>query len=379
VSLHVETIEETAVFERLREAWTELLAASSCDRLFLTWEWLFTWWKHLAGGRKLSILAVRSGRNLVGLAPLALAPAPISHLWSLPRLEFLGVGNVGSDYLDVIIRRGYETGVMGALAEHLAGRNLAIALTQIDAKEGAAWRLGGELAQRGWSDSRTVTSVCPFIDLRGRSWSSYLESRGASLRYNFRRRVRQLERSGICIERAEADGQRQKSLELLVALHHMRWRERGGSDAFHRRALVGFHQEFSQHALERGWLRLLTLRVGGEPAAGVYCFRYGGTFSFYQAGFDPGYAKQSVGLVTMGLAIKTAIEEGAEEFDLLHGDESYKFHWACQTRELGRLALYPAHKLGALCRRTAELDRAARRAARRFLLRQPVNDVTHAP
>ncbi len=379
MSVRVETIEDTAAFEGLREAWTELLSASAADRLFLTWEWLFTWWKHLAAGRRLSILAVRSGGDLVGLAPLALAPPTVAHLWSLPPLEFLGTGSVGSDYLDVIIRRGHDAAVVAALAEHLAGRNLAIALTQIDTKEGAVWHLGGELARRGWSSSREVTAVCPFIDLKGRSWASYLETRGASQRYNFRRRLRHLERLGVSFERAGTDPQRREGLDLLVALHHLRWRERGGSDAFHRRELVAFHEEFSRLALERGWLRLLTLRIGGLPAASVYCFRYRRTFSFYQSGFDPGHAKQSVGLVTLGLAIKSAIEEGADEFDLLHGDEPYKFHWAYQTRELGRLELYPAHVLGALCRRTVELQRAARRAARRLLTRQGGHHVTDAP
>src|SRR5207245_43184 len=81
-------------------------------------------------------------------------------------------------------------------------------------------------------------------------------------------------------------------------------------------------------APDRGWLRLSELRLDGRPAASLYGFRYRDTFSFYQSGFDPAYARDSVGLVTMGLAIRSAIEEGAAEYDLLHGDEAYKFQWA---------------------------------------------------
>ena len=91
------------------------------------------------------------------------------------------------------------------------------------------------------------------------------------------------------------------------------------------------------------------------------------TFYFYQSGFDAAYDKHSVGLVTMGLAIQSAIEEGAEEYDLLHGNEAYKSHWSHDSRELGRLELYPPGGLGWICRSSVELERASRRIARRVL------------
>jgi len=45
-------------------------------------------------------------------------------------------------------------------------------------------------------------------------------------------------------------------------------------------------------------------------------------FYFYQSGFDPTYERSSVGLITMGLSIQAALEEGACEYDLLHGEGS---------------------------------------------------------
>src|SRR5207245_8162107 len=104
-----------------------------------------------------------------------------------------------------------------------------------------------------------------------------------------------------------------------------------------------------------------------KPAAVLYVFRYNRVFYYFQAGFDPTYGKYSVGLVTMGLAIKSAIEEGVEEYDLLHGDEPYKFHWARAARELGRLELYPPGARGLLYKGTLEVSRATRRVARRVL------------
>ena len=130
---------------------------------------------------------------------------------------------------------------------------------------------------------------------------------------------------------------------------------------------MAFHREFVDLAAGRGWLRLLILWVDNAPAAAIYGLRYGKTFYFYQSGFDPTYGKQSVGLVMMGLAIKAAIEEGASEYDLLHGAEEYKFHWANQVRDLGRVEFYPPNAEGRIYRRAMDWNRTARMMARRVL------------
>ena len=104
--LRVECIDDLWGFTSLRSEWTELLGASAADNPFLTWEWLHAWWKHLHGGRTLQILTVRSEvYRLVGVAPLCVSRG---RLPGLSQLEFLGTGWAGSDYLDLIARRGYE-------------------------------------------------------------------------------------------------------------------------------------------------------------------------------------------------------------------------------------------------------------------------------
>ena len=71
--------------------------------------------------------------------------------------------------------------------------------------------------------------------------------------------------------------------------------------------------------------------------------------------------------VVMGLAIKEAITGGAREYDLLHGEEEYKFHWAHEARSLGRIELYPPHARGRVYKRAIHLNRAARRMVKRVL------------
>ena len=367
----VERIADVPGFEALRDEWSDLLESSDADCLFLTWEWLSTWWKHLAGDRRLAILALRHGGRLVALAPFGLRPPSLSGRRPLAVLEFLGTGCVGSDYLDLIVRRGYESEARGAFASALAEERLVLDWAQLRRGSCAAAGVAADLGAKNWSVSETVTNTCPFIPLAGMSWEAYLATLGAEHRYNFHRKWKRLNRDHrVQFEQAHTEEQCRESINLVMELHNMRWRDRGGSDAFDTPGLVEFHREFSQLALERGWLRLYVLRLDRKPAACLYGFLYGGTFYFYQSGFDAAYGKESVGLVSMGLSIQNAIGEGAEEFDLLHGDEEYKSHWSRQRRELGRLALYPPGGMGSICRRSAELERAARRIARWVLSRK---------
>jgi CelD/BcsL family acetyltransferase involved in cellulose biosynthesis len=103
------------------------------------------------------------------------------------------------------------------------------------------------------------------------------------------------------------------------------------------------------------------LRLNGKPAGCLYGFLYGGKFYYYQSGFDPAYEKYSPGMIVFGLSIQAAIEEGAYEFDLLHGDESYKSRWTGLRRDLTRVELFPPGLAGRLFQVSVGLIRKHRR------------------
>jgi CelD/BcsL family acetyltransferase involved in cellulose biosynthesis len=366
----IETIAEVEGFRRLRREWNELLSTSPSNSLFLTWEWMFTWWKHLRGRRRLSILAVRSAGQLIAIAPLVLRPPDYGRLAPFASLEFLGTGFVGSDYLDLIVRAGREHVALPALADHLTQGKIPLEMAQIRTGFSLALDLSERLEGSGWGLSASATAVCPYIDLSRQTWATYLAGLGPAHRANLQRRLRNLTRSSeLLFTEAVSEEERREFLGHLIDLHNLRRQDLGGSEAFHTPGLLAFHEEFSALALRRGWLRLCLLRLDRKPAAALYGFRYGRTFYFYQSGFDPAYRKQSVGLVAMGLTIRKALEEGAGEFDLLHGDEGYKSLWARRHREIGRLRAYPPRTLGAVQRTLNDFGRGARRLARRAIPR----------
>ena len=366
--MEIQRIENAAGFDALRDEWDALLTESASDCVFLTWEWLRIWWNHLAEGRQLRVLTVRRGGELVALAPLAVRPCFVRRMFPFRVIDFLGCGTVGSDYLDLVVRRGVETETLEELSLSLGRSNRMLELSQLRGASSMAAALAGQLELRGWKSARTKINICPFIDLCGQTWTDYLAGLGSEHRYNVQRKLKNLsKRFEVAFEEVKDESQRGPALQLLISLHNRRWTGRGeGSDAFHTPGHLAFHEEFTAAALRRGWLRLYVLRLDGKPASALYGLRYGRTFYFYQSGFDPEYSRHSVGLVTMALAIKGAIEEGAEEYDLLHGDESYKFHWAKQSRDLERLELYPPGARGLYYRAMNSGERFGRRCARRL-------------
>ena len=367
----VETVADPAAFLDLREEWTALLADSDADNVFLTWEWLHTWWRHLRGSRRLTLYAVRRHGQLIALAPFAATPGWRVNRVPLTSLAFLGTGTVGSDYLDVIVARGREVDACEALSRSLDEQGLSLVLTQLGPASAAA-NLAARLARRGWQRVERSTDVCPYIPLEGLTWASYLASVSGHHRSNVRRRLAHLERSGqMEFDLARTEAERAAALGAFFDLHGRRWDRRGGSSAVHSAEVRAFHESWTRLALAQGWLRLFTMRLAGRPVASLYALRYRDVFAFYQIGFDPAHARQGVGQVTVGLAIKHALGEGAREFDFLHGDEPYKFDWTRHVRGLSRIEAYPPTPRGRVQARLTAMSALARRVARMVLAGRP--------
>ena len=337
-------IDSTWRFTELRSAWDSLLQSSAAASPFLAWEWLHPWWTHLSGSSTLRMLKVDAGNRPIAIAPFQLTRS----VARLPCLDLLGTGEAGSDYLDVITRSGFEVDALDAIERFVVAQGLAVRLTHL-ASSAAAAGLVNRLERRGWTHVTTPGGICPYIPLAGCTWDSYLATLGASHRANVRRRLRALEQKfDVRFERVTGDSDRRDALERLTHYHERRFDSRG--TAFRTTSLRAFHEEVTRRFLDRGWLRMFVLRVNDATAAVMYGFLYNRTFYFYQHGFDDSYQQYSIGLVLMALSIRTALEEGAAEFDMLWGTEPYKFLWARNTRELHNVHLFPPHLGGRIHR-----------------------------
>jgi CelD/BcsL family acetyltransferase involved in cellulose biosynthesis len=366
--MQVEIIRETGAFMALGREWNELLSASSSDCAFLTFEWLSTWWRHFHAGRPLCVMTVRSGGELVAIAPFVRCRWRVRPPRLVSALEFMGYDAVGSEYLDIIVRTGREATVADVLGDALANEGVMLDLAQLREGQSMARLLESGLAQRRWLTSGSFIGPCRFIPLEGCTWDGYLAGLGSQHRSNVRRRLRGVEKTfEVHFDAVTREEERSEALRTLIRLHNDRWKERGSSMAFRTPAQLAFHDDVTRLFLERGWLRFFTLRLDGEAVASLYGFTYKRKFYFYQSGFNPLFSRHSVGLVTMALTIQEAIKERVEEFDMLYGFESYKAQWAPACRGLVGLEFCPRDFRGHLHRasvRARDILRPVRRMIR---------------
>jgi CelD/BcsL family acetyltransferase involved in cellulose biosynthesis len=357
-TLQVRILKTEAELLALREEWDDLLCESSADCLFLTWEWLTTWWRHLSSEQTLHTLEVRDNNRLVGLAPLRVAHG---------RLEFLGTGTVGSDYLDIISRRGREAEVADAITDSLEESGLNIYFSHV-LPDALVHRVANQISLRGYSVFSREINVCPYMPLTGQSWDDFLSTLGKRHRENVRRRIRKLP-PDVSFHPTTTDEELRENLSILIELHNQRWDTRGGSDALQDAKVKEFHKQFCHLALERGWLRLFVMRIAARPVAAVYAFHRNGRALYYQAGVSPEYSDMSLGLVALALWVRHALAEGAVEYDLLHGNEDYKSLWTQETRELRVIEAYSPSLKGRLTMHSHRVIRAAKTMARYVITR----------
>ena len=121
--LLIKRIQTWEEIESIRPAWDELLSDSEAQAIFLTWEWLRSWWA--AYGRSLELYFLgcfdRTGR-LVGIAPLYRTRWPLRLPVQVWMLRLLGDGSGDSEGLDWIVLRGYEAAAVRAWLDWLDQR-----------------------------------------------------------------------------------------------------------------------------------------------------------------------------------------------------------------------------------------------------------------
>jgi CelD/BcsL family acetyltransferase involved in cellulose biosynthesis len=321
----VPSCEPIPSFEAGRDEWSEL--AERSGSVFATWEWATAWWRHFGDGSEPVLLRCTRPEG-----PRAIFPLCRSRRGPLRILRFLGYGpgDMLGPVCDPADREAAGTALREALAEGVAGPwNVLLAERLPVGVLGEA--LGGKHLQR---------EASPEMEIGGRSWEEFVSAQSRNMKEKLRRNTRKLEKQHelsfrLCEDRDRLDG----DLDTLIRLHRARWGE--GEGAFEREAVVAFHHDFAAAALDRGWLRLWTMEVDGEPAAAWYGYRFGNVESFYQSGRDPRFDRFSIGFLMLMRTVQAAFEDGLDRYAFLRGDEPYKDRLAesdpgLETRALGR-------------------------------------------
>ncbi|WP_129645581.1 GNAT family N-acetyltransferase [Peristeroidobacter agariperforans] len=314
---------DESMFARARNEWTDLLNRSTADRLFLSWEWLHTWWQTFGGahGLELRILAVRerSGR-LVGVAPLYLHRATQRNFASR-RMQFIGniwrgAATMRTEYLEFVLDTASAAEVARVLCNSLIADRSWDDLVLTDLPLECATRKAVESSQvMQHCYLRVADSYTGYgIDTSG-VFDEYVSRLSASRRRKLFVQRRKLEKQGAVVLETLPPQDFEGFAARLDRLHRCRWGKDffvGRIRRFHAALLAGLPPGASAH--------LSVMTLNGMDVSAAYNVRVGTREYNLQGGFDEqAVPSVSLGLVHTGYLIEQAFREGIECLDLLVG------------------------------------------------------------
>ncbi len=367
--VHSAWISSEAEFARLGAEWCDLFKRAKQENVFLAFGWMSTWWKHFGTG-ELAVIAVRDGSGrLVAIAPFYIA----RQMGGVGprRLGYLADEHVGSDYLSILADPEWEEmaayEIARRLFDHRARWDYIELRDTVDSPLASAF--SAQLESRGMRPEQATRRVCHYIPLPA-SFEKYLAGLGTSLRCNYRRRWKMLQREhqGACVVLSSA-AEIEQHFPRLMDLHRMRFEQRAAESAFLAPRVPEFHSEAVLALAQCGMARLLLLQANGETVAALYGFCIGGTFQFYQCGMHTEWMRHGVGQVLGGNAIEQAVSQGHTTFDFLRGDEPYKAQWTELSRQIVTVRFFDRRPASAMARWGLRGSAAVRGVARRVRAR----------
>ncbi|MBI4465506.1 MAG: GNAT family N-acetyltransferase, partial [Acidobacteria bacterium] len=284
-TLNVEVVSDHSAFLNLEPVWDRLVERANIDHPFVTFPWVHTWWKCFGSGRKLHILVVKAGDEVIGIAPLMLTKRKIFGV-KVRCLEFLANGH--TPRFDVIVSR-WPLQVYRAMWNHLqAERNLWDVLLLCQIPEGCPTleqfsRLAEEnqFAVGCWRSANA-----PYLLIQG-DWESYLKSIKSKFRNNLCRRLRKLSELGqVTFEVVSSGEALGPALQDGLQLEGAAWKDKQGTSIRSRPEVRQFYTQLADKFAELGWLHLCFLKCNDRRIAFHYSLFYKSKSYLLKPGYD---------------------------------------------------------------------------------------------
>ena len=327
---HVTVVQTTAEFDEMSAHWDGLVAQSDHDNPFRRWAWMRSWWKHYGDNKKLLVIAVHDGGDLVGIAPL-FVNQKTAHIGTRS-LQFFGTGQTCAEYLGFIVRSGCEAQVVPAILDALATEYMhlwdVMRLTDIPLGSQQLKEFERFVSVRSLYWSRRDGTSNLLVDFPG-DWDEFLKSLSSKRRTKIRRVLKtfdhEFQGEYALVKTPE---QYERIWPELERLHNLHWADAGLQGCFETPAFLELHREVSRHYLDHGQLVLAALCIDGQAIAVCYGIRQGETVYEYQRGHDPAWLTHRPGHALQYYMFKEQMNAGVRCWDYLRGDYQHKRDWS---------------------------------------------------
>jgi CelD/BcsL family acetyltransferase involved in cellulose biosynthesis len=328
--LKIERIQTNAPFSNLAKDWNDLLESNDYNSVFLTWEWMFTWWKYYQSERELFLLLIRNDSNqeLVGIAPFCINLVKTRLGQKMRCIQFLGAGEPAcSEYLDILCFQGYEKDVWQTIVQYLTDiyqQWNCLQLQDMSESSTALAILPNLISHYKYRYHLDKVTKCPYLIL-----TDYNQNKQSTFQSNLLRKKKKLMKQyEVNFRTYDIPEEIEPVFNQFIKIHQRRWYKKQVETSFNNSIFSQFQKEIALQFSNNNWLRIFTLETEDQIIAAIYCFIYRNKTYFYQQGFDAAWQQYSPGGLLMNYAIEESIRNQYKEFDFLRGTEEYKSHWA---------------------------------------------------
>jgi CelD/BcsL family acetyltransferase involved in cellulose biosynthesis/GNAT superfamily N-acetyltransferase len=325
-------------FRALKDEWNDFLSTSRTNTIFLTWEWLYTWWEVFGKGAELFIVVSRDEQGkLNGIAPLHIRRTRY-YKFPIRELTFIGMGH--SDRQDFITDTNDEEitdRLLETAYEHRPKWDV-IHLEQIPEhshllKSKLAEQLGRFIEK---------SSVCPFASIEG-EWDTFTKNLGKKFRRDIQHKVNRLMRFGQWEFRVDHAANHPREIIALSEKVEKVSRKEGTEKGFLADNLnKEFLSRFGEVCSGKGWFDYSMINLEGSTIAYLIGFIYNSKYYAYNMAFNEAYHEASPGKLLLNEKIKWCFQEPnrIDEFDFLRGAFYLKSLWATDSRQHYRTVMF---------------------------------------
>ena len=346
--LAVREIRTTEELESIRPLWNALLMKSAAPVLYLTYDWLSTWWQCFQTPRKkLSVLAVFENDELVGIAPFVRTRA---YWLGIPyvKMEFISMMRYAlsptniSGTLDFIIRADKHQEVIPAVMEFLLKKAwpwnyirmhpLPSGSPSQKPLENAA----GKIGFRFWKRPVFVNSIIRL----NRPWTEYTAEVGRKFRKNIQGHEKRLQNNGVLrYSELNAIEQLENGFNSILSIERRSWKWNKG---IHIDAPVyrHFYRQLVEVAGKNGWLKLGIMSLDGKNIAYDLSLEFNRSIEGLKTSYDEKYAHYSPGNVLIYHQLESVFQKGYTKKNLLWGDLNVKTKWTSTVEPHDEILIY---------------------------------------
>ena len=312
-------------FNNSQEEWSNLLERSSSDKLFMSWEWLYTWWSTFATHKDMTLkifAAYNQNNDLVGIAPLYLITTKSKNFFKTRRLQFLGncwrgKSTMRTELQDFIVDKSYSKQIIKAIFLEINYQSCwdEFVLSELAIMSDTYFTLmENKLIKNSYY--RYAERFQSYFLQVGSSFKDYCNGLGKNTRLKFLNRRNILDKIGS-VEFTEGDVSNiESNFALLNSLHNKRW----GEAVFEGDRLT-FNLNVAKLMSKKGQLNFSILSVDGLPISIQYNYLIDKHEYNIQAGFDESFHnKISLGYLHFGYAIEASFNRGDRIYDFLAGE-----------------------------------------------------------